>query len=181
LLRASRRIGCSEVKREVSSPGVEERDTIPLELAAYLSKPPPGVTRIDPRDPEVEPLLREIEAAQPAPVERLWEGKGRHRTSHLAGAHQLSRGWFLHVPWLRQPRATMRPELWAVIGGVAAVALGVGLTLRGRIFMPSSAGRSRSAPWSLPAFVDAPTSAGGSRRATAARACRASSACPIVW
>jgi hypothetical protein len=124
----------------IISPGADGRDTILLELVTYLSKPPPGVTRIDPRDPEVEPLLREIEAAQPAPVERVWEGRGRHRTSHLAGAHRLSRGWFLHVPWLRQPRTSIRPEFWIVLAGVAAVAVGVVLVLTGRIFYAIAGG-----------------------------------------
>jgi hypothetical protein len=102
-------------------------------MPAYLSKPPPGVTRIDPRGADVSTLLSEIDAANPPPLERVWEGKGRHRTARLQGIHPLSSGQFLHVPWLRQPRWSPSQVLWLGLAGVAAVTVGGVLVASGGV------------------------------------------------
>jgi hypothetical protein len=93
-------------------------------VPAYLSKPPSAVTRIDPHDARVSTLLAEIDAANPPPLERVWEGKGRHRTARLQGICPLSSGQFLHVPWLRQPRRSLSQAFWLGLAGVATVAVG---------------------------------------------------------
>jgi hypothetical protein len=98
-------------------------------VAKYLSKALAGIRRVEPSSSEVASLLREIEAADPPPVERVWEGEGRRRKARLAGVHELANGCFLHVPWLRQPRpAAVGQTFWLVLAVVAAGTAG-GLAL----------------------------------------------------
>jgi hypothetical protein len=91
---------------------------------AYLAKPPAGVRRVDPLGAELAPILREIEAAEPAPVKRVWEGKGRKRKARLDEVCELSAGEFLHVPWLREPRRRVNQILWYGAAGAAALVVG---------------------------------------------------------
>lgn len=104
-------------------------------MPKYLSKPPPGIRRLEPSNSDVAPLLREIEAASPPPVWREWEGEGRRRKTRLAGAHELSSGYFLHVPWLRRPRpAVIGQMFWLVFAVVGAGTTGGLALLAGSVF-----------------------------------------------